>query len=174
MPINLIDKIKPANGGSFPMVDAADVEMPDGSRLNTAIAKVRQYSVSWIFPKDEDESDEEYEDRKNEITQYNLEVLKEAYRSGSNNLVLSYGGQVLPLTSVLPNAPDTTDGDMTYIFMYVLGRKIMSFKIMYMPYRNEYYQYEQSVMETVSELPSDAAEHTDTLYFVTEEDGDMP
>lgn len=34
MPINLIDKIKPANSGSFPMVEAADVEMPDGSRLS--------------------------------------------------------------------------------------------------------------------------------------------
>lgn len=34
MPITLIDKIKPANGGSFPMVDAADVALDDGSRLN--------------------------------------------------------------------------------------------------------------------------------------------
>lgn len=34
MAINLIDKIKPANNGTFPMVDAADVEMPDGSRLS--------------------------------------------------------------------------------------------------------------------------------------------
>lgn len=34
MAINLIDKIKPANGGSFPVVDAADVALPDGTRLS--------------------------------------------------------------------------------------------------------------------------------------------
>ena len=34
MAIELIDKIKPKNGGSFPMVDATDVLMPDGKRLN--------------------------------------------------------------------------------------------------------------------------------------------
>lgn len=34
MPIELIDKIKPKNGGSFPMADACDVEMPDGTRLS--------------------------------------------------------------------------------------------------------------------------------------------
>lgn len=34
MPILIIDKIKPANGGNFPMVDAQDVAMPDGTRLD--------------------------------------------------------------------------------------------------------------------------------------------
>lgn len=34
MAIELIDKIKPKNGGNFPMVDAVDVEMPDGTRLS--------------------------------------------------------------------------------------------------------------------------------------------
>lgn len=34
MAIELIDKIKPKNGGSFPMVDAADVQMVDGTRLS--------------------------------------------------------------------------------------------------------------------------------------------
>lgn len=34
MPIELIDKIKPKNGGKFPLMDAADVEMPDGKRLS--------------------------------------------------------------------------------------------------------------------------------------------
>ena len=34
MSIYLIDKIKPKNNGNFPMVDAADVEMPDGKRLS--------------------------------------------------------------------------------------------------------------------------------------------
>ena len=34
MAIELIDKIKPKNGGSFPMVDAADVQMGDGTRLS--------------------------------------------------------------------------------------------------------------------------------------------
>ena len=33
MAIYLIDKIKPKNGGSFAMVDSADVEMSDGTRL---------------------------------------------------------------------------------------------------------------------------------------------
>jgi hypothetical protein len=32
--IPLIDKIKPKNGGKFPLVDAEDVLMPDGSRLS--------------------------------------------------------------------------------------------------------------------------------------------
>lgn len=34
MSIELIDKIKPKNNGTFPMVDAEDVLMPDGSRLS--------------------------------------------------------------------------------------------------------------------------------------------
>ena len=34
MAIELMDKIKPKGGGNFPMVDAADVEMPDGTRLS--------------------------------------------------------------------------------------------------------------------------------------------
>lgn len=34
MAIELIDKIKPKNNGSFAMVDAEDVAMPDGTRLN--------------------------------------------------------------------------------------------------------------------------------------------
>lgn len=34
MAIELISKIKPKNGGTFPMVDAEDVLMPDGSRLS--------------------------------------------------------------------------------------------------------------------------------------------
>lgn len=34
MAITLIDKIKPKNGGKFPLVDAEDVLMPDGKRLH--------------------------------------------------------------------------------------------------------------------------------------------
>lgn len=34
MAINLIDKIKPANNGKFPMVEAEDVELSDGTRLS--------------------------------------------------------------------------------------------------------------------------------------------
>lgn len=34
MPLELIDKIKPKNGGKFPLVDAEDVLMPDGKRLD--------------------------------------------------------------------------------------------------------------------------------------------
>ena len=35
MSVELIDKIKPKNNGTFPLVDAVDVLMPDGSRLST-------------------------------------------------------------------------------------------------------------------------------------------
>ena len=34
MAIELMAKIKPKGGGSFAMVDASDVEMPDGTRLS--------------------------------------------------------------------------------------------------------------------------------------------
>lgn len=34
MAIELISKIKPKNGASYPMVDAKDVAMPDGTRLS--------------------------------------------------------------------------------------------------------------------------------------------
>lgn len=34
MSIPLISKIKPKNNGSFPLVDAVDIEMPDGRRLD--------------------------------------------------------------------------------------------------------------------------------------------
>ena len=34
MSIELIDKIKPKNNGNFPLVDACDVEMRDGRRLD--------------------------------------------------------------------------------------------------------------------------------------------
>lgn len=37
MAIYLIDKIKPKNGGSFPMVDAEDVLLPDGTRLTSIL-----------------------------------------------------------------------------------------------------------------------------------------
>ena len=40
MAIELIDKVKPKNNGSFAMVDACDVEMPDGTRLDVAIAAI--------------------------------------------------------------------------------------------------------------------------------------
>ena len=36
MAITLIDKIKPKNNGAFPLVDAEDVLMPDGTRLSEA------------------------------------------------------------------------------------------------------------------------------------------
>lgn len=41
MAIELIDKIKPKNNGSFAMVDAGDVEMEDGTRLPDAIPKIQ-------------------------------------------------------------------------------------------------------------------------------------
>ncbi len=39
MPIEIIDKIKPKNNGSFPLMDAADVQMPDGKRLTEELAE---------------------------------------------------------------------------------------------------------------------------------------
>ena len=39
MPIEIIDKIKPKNNGSFPLVDAADVQMPNGERLTETLAE---------------------------------------------------------------------------------------------------------------------------------------
>lgn len=36
MPILLIDTIKPKNNGTFPIVEAADVLMPNGKRLDEA------------------------------------------------------------------------------------------------------------------------------------------
>lgn len=40
MAIELIDKVKPKNGGAFAMVDAADVEFSDGTRLPEKMAEV--------------------------------------------------------------------------------------------------------------------------------------
>lgn len=37
MAIELIDKIKPKNNGSFAMVDAVDVELPNGERLTSVL-----------------------------------------------------------------------------------------------------------------------------------------
>lgn len=34
MAIEMISKMKPKNGGTFPLMDAQDIEMPDGSRLS--------------------------------------------------------------------------------------------------------------------------------------------
>ena len=34
MSVEVIDKIKPKNNGDFALVDAVDVEMPDGTRLS--------------------------------------------------------------------------------------------------------------------------------------------
>ena len=45
MAIELIGKIKPKNNGTFSMVDATDVEMPDGSRL-TAHLEAKDTAVS--------------------------------------------------------------------------------------------------------------------------------
>ena len=39
MAIEMIGKMKPKNSGTFALVDAADVEMPDGSRLSDMIFK---------------------------------------------------------------------------------------------------------------------------------------
>ncbi len=41
MAIELISKIKPKNNGTFAMVDAVDVEMPDGRRLSEMVFTVK-------------------------------------------------------------------------------------------------------------------------------------
>lgn len=54
MAISLIGKIKPKNNGDFPLVDAVDVEMPDGTRLPDALKNVQSsgYVVSAEPPTD--------------------------------------------------------------------------------------------------------------------------
>lgn len=41
MAIELISKIKPKNNGTFAIVDAVDVEMPDGRRLSEMVFTVK-------------------------------------------------------------------------------------------------------------------------------------
>lgn len=56
MPIEIIDKIKPKNNGSFPLMDAADVQMPDGKRLTEELAekpKPVAIDLSFIGPDSE-------------------------------------------------------------------------------------------------------------------------
>ena len=53
MPIELIDKIKPKNGQGFPLVDAEDVVMSDGSRLSNFSPKTQtDYSQNDSTAKD--------------------------------------------------------------------------------------------------------------------------
>ena len=42
MAIELMAKIKPKGGGTFAMVDAADVEMPDGTRLDKVVENIKE------------------------------------------------------------------------------------------------------------------------------------
>lgn len=44
MPIYLIDKIKQKNGGSFALLDAADIEMADGTRLDAVLKEMKENS----------------------------------------------------------------------------------------------------------------------------------
>lgn len=44
MAIELIAKIKPTNGGSFAMVDAHDVELADGRRLDEFVDDMKNYT----------------------------------------------------------------------------------------------------------------------------------
>lgn len=54
MAIELMSKIKPKGGGTFAMVDASDVEMADGTRLDEALHNVKGsgYVVSAEPPED--------------------------------------------------------------------------------------------------------------------------
>ena len=42
MAVEVIDKIKPKNNGNFALMDAADVEMPDGTRLDDTVKKLQE------------------------------------------------------------------------------------------------------------------------------------
>ncbi len=44
MPVEIVDKLKPKNGGNFALVDASDVEMPNGDRLDAAFEKIHYSS----------------------------------------------------------------------------------------------------------------------------------
>lgn len=49
MAIELIDTIKPKNGGSFPIVEIGDVGMPDGTKLDTALpVMIEEYVEEYI------------------------------------------------------------------------------------------------------------------------------
>ena len=45
MSIELIDKIKPKNNGAFALVDAHDVAMPDGTRLDETMEQIGGYPI---------------------------------------------------------------------------------------------------------------------------------
>lgn len=49
MAIELIDTIKPKNGGSFPIVEIGDVGMPDGTKLDKALpTMIEKYVDEYI------------------------------------------------------------------------------------------------------------------------------
>lgn len=48
MAITLIDKIKPKNNGTFPLVDAEDVLMPDGKRLSEREGVSEEYVQQFV------------------------------------------------------------------------------------------------------------------------------
>lgn len=77
--VELIAKIKPKGGGTFAMVDAADVEMADGTRLEEALEKVKgsgyvvrteppeDTRLLWIDPYDDGDGDDSMISVLNEI-----------------------------------------------------------------------------------------------------------
>jgi hypothetical protein len=60
MPIEIIDKIKPKNNGSFPLVDAADVQMPNGERLTETLAEKPKPSTIDLSRLDPDDTGKGY------------------------------------------------------------------------------------------------------------------
>lgn len=48
MAIELIDKIKPKNNGNFSMVDACDVQVSDGERLDAALDRISKQTGNQI------------------------------------------------------------------------------------------------------------------------------
>lgn len=52
MAIPIISKLKPANNGSFSLMDSSDIEMPDGNRLDDWFAYRPEIQVVPELPED--------------------------------------------------------------------------------------------------------------------------
>jgi hypothetical protein len=49
MAVEVIDKIKPKNGGSFPIVEAVDVEVSEGVRLSNALSELKVFVTPEMY-----------------------------------------------------------------------------------------------------------------------------
>lgn len=111
MAIELIDKIKPKNNGTFAMVDAHDVEMSDGTRLDEIVFSGGGLSVAAaslliailneaVFNSDQTE---------------NIQKLKEALEKGAED------EPEIPDVPDEPDAPDEPDSSVVYVSTAAVG-----------------------------------------------------